>query len=663
MIDIKNFLPLNKKEALIRGWDELDFVLVSGDAYVDHPSFGGALIGRILESHGYRVGILAQPDWRQERNIKALGEPKLGFIVSSGNIDSMVNNYTASKMPRRKDEYSPGGHKGMRPDRAVSVYVQMIKNAYPDATVVIAGVEASLRRFAHYDYWSDSVMPSILVETKADMLMYGMTEHQVIELAQGLNKGWPIHKIRNIQGTCYISDEIPKKGDFEIIPGFEEVVRDKKEFAKAFVIENQEQNPYIGKTLLQKHGEKYLVQLPPSKPLTQKEMDEIYSLPFNRTYHPRYEKQGGIPALQEVEFSVTDHRGCFGGCSFCAISFHQGRIIQNRSEKSVITEVERMTTSPNFKGYVHDIGGPTANFRNLACKKQLKVGACKDRQCLFPTICPNLDIDHKDYLDILRKARTVKGVKKVFVRSGVRFDYVMADKNTAFIEELTKHHISGQLKVAPEHVSPNALKYMGKPNREVYDKFTACYNEINNKLDKKQYLVPYFISSHPGSTLEDAIELAEYTRDMGHNPEQVQDFIPTPGSLSTAMYYTELDPYTLKSIYVAKTQQEKSWQRALLQYRDPKNHKLVLEALTEAKRLDLVGFDQESLIRPRVFRSEEKRFNDRKSGKPSRETGKSSKETEKSYGENKSNNKNKNNNNNNKMNNFSKKTFKKKVMP
>lgn len=653
MIDIKNFLPLNKKEALIRGWDELDFVLVSGDAYVDHPSFGGALIGRILESHGYRVGILAQPDWRQERNIKALGEPRLGFIVSSGNIDSMVNNYTASKMPRRRDEYSPGGHKGMRPDRAVSVYVQMIKNAYPDATVVIAGVEASLRRFAHYDYWSDSVMPSILVETKADMLMYGMTEHQVIELAQGLNKGWPIHKIRNIQGTCYISDEIPKKGDFEIIPGFEEVVEDKKEFAKAFVIENKEQNPFIGKTLLQKHGEKYLVQLPPSKPLTQKEMDEIYSLPFNRTYHPRYEKQGGIPALQEVEFSVTDHRGCFGGCSFCAISFHQGRIIQNRSEESVITEVERMTTSPNFKGYVHDIGGPTANFRNMSCKKQLKVGACKDRQCLFPTICPSLDIDHKDYLDILRKARNVKGVKKVFVRSGVRFDYVMADKNTAFIEELTKHHISGQLKVAPEHVSPNALKYMGKPNREVYDKFTACYNEINNKLDKKQYLVPYFISSHPGSTLEDAIELAEYTRDMGHNPEQVQDFIPTPGSLSTAMYYTELDPYTLKPLYVAKTQQEKSWQRALLQYRDPKNHKLVLEALTEAKRLDLVGFDQEALIRPRVFRSEEKRFNDRKSGKYS-------KEAEKSYGENKDNNKKDNNKNNNKMNNFSKKTFKKK---
>lgn len=598
-IDNNKFLPLTKKEALARGWDELDFVLVTGDAYVDHPSFGTALLGRILEKEGYSVGIISQPDWRQERSIKVFGQPRLAFLVGSGNIDSMVNNYTAAKKPRRNDEYSPGGSKGLRPDRALSVYTKMVKEAYPECPVVIGGIEASLRRFAHYDYWSETVMPSILAETRADLLLYGMSEKQIKTLAQGLSKGWPIHKIKNIQGSCYIDENLPKNKDYSLVASYEEVSKDKMKFAQAFQTQSQEQNPFTGKTIVQKHGDSYIVQLPPSHPLSQSEMDEIYSLPFTRTYHPRYKNAGGVPSLAEVEFSVTDHRGCFGGCSFCAISFHQGRIIQNRSEESVLDEIKKMTLQPNFKGYIHDIGGPTANFRIPACKKQLKSGACKDRQCLDPEICPNLEIDHKEYLQILKKAREVDKVKKVFIRSGIRFDYLMADKKTNFMEEMCKYHVSGQLKVAPEHVSPNALKYMGKPNRKVYDDFVAKYEKTNEKIGKKQYLVPYFISSHPGCTLDDAIMLAEYTRDMGHNPEQVQDFIPTPGSLSTAMYYTELDPRTLKPIYVAKTQKEKSLQRALLQYRNPKNYDLVLEALKEADRLDLIGFGPKALIRPR----------------------------------------------------------------
>jgi len=582
-IDNNKFLPLTKKEALARGWEQLDFILVTGDAYVDHPSFGTALLGRILEKEGYSVGIISQPDWRQERSIKVFGEPRLAFLVGSGNIDSMVNNYTAAKKPRRSDGYSPGGGKGLRPDRALSVYTKMVKEAYPECPVVIGGIEASLRRFAHYDYWSDSVMPSILAETKADMLLYGMSEKQLKTLAEGLSKGWPIHKIKNIQGSCYIDKSLPKNKNYSLIASYEEVSSDKVKFAEAFQIQSREQNPFIGKILIQPHEDSYIVQLPPSLPLSQSEMDEIYALPFMRTFHPRYTNSGGVPALAEVEFSVTDHRGCFGGCSFCAISFHQGRIIQNRSENSVLDEIKKMTIQQNFKGYIHDIGGPTANFRNPACKKQLESGACKDRQCLDPEICPNLEIDHKDYLGILKKAREIPKVKKVFIRSGIRFDYLMADKKTDFMEEMCKYHISGQLKVAPEHVSPNTLKYMGKPKRKVYDEFVTKYEKINGKLDMKQYLVPYFISSHPGCTLDDAIMLAEYTRDLGHNPEQVQDFIPTPGSLSTAMYYTELDPRTLKSIYVAKTQEEKALQRALLQYRNPKNYDLVLQALTEKK--------------------------------------------------------------------------------
>ncbi|WP_036931732.1 YgiQ family radical SAM protein [Proteocatella sphenisci] len=593
------FLPLNKKEANLRGGEQVDFVLVTGDAYVDHPSFGTALIGRILEKEGFSVGIISQPDWRQDRSIKIFGEPRLAFLVGSGNIDSMVNNYTASKKPRRTDGYSPGGNSGLRPDRALSVYVKMVKSAYPDSAIVIGGIEASLRRFAHYDYWSDSVMPSILVDTKADMLMYGMSENQIKTLAQGLAKGWPIHKIKDIQGTCYLSKDLPKKNKYTLLSSFEEVTSDKIKFAETFQIQSKEQNPFIGQTLVQKHGDEYLIQLPPTKPLSQTEMDEIYNLPFTRTYHPRYKNAGGIPALQEVEFSVTDHRGCFGGCSFCAISFHQGRIIQNRSEESVLKEIQLMTKQPTFKGYIHDIGGPTANFRNVACKKQLTSGACKDKQCLDPIMCPSLEIDHSEYLSILRKARRIDKVKKVFIRSGVRFDYLMADKNTPFLEEMCEFHISGQLKVAPEHVSPNALKYMGKPDRKVYDNFVDKYKKTNEKLEKKQYLVPYFISSHPGCTLDDAILLAEYTRDMGHNPEQVQDFIPTPGSLSTAMYYSEVDPRTLKPIFVAKSQKDKSLQRALLQYRNPKNYELVYEALKTAGREDLIGHGPNALIKPK----------------------------------------------------------------
>lgn len=624
MLNIENdFLPLNKKEARAKGWEEVDFVLISGDAYVDHPSFGTAVIGRILEHEGYSVGIIAQPDWRDINSIKIFGEPRLAFLVGSGNIDSMVNNYTASKKPRRTDEYSPGGSKGHRPDRALTVYSKMVKEAYPESPLIIGGIEASLRRFSHYDYWSDSVMPSIMFDTDADMIMYGMSEKQVKELAKGLEKRWPIHKIRNIQGTCYRTYEIPKKLDYEMIPSYEEVKSDKFKFAEAFNVQSREQNPYIGKAVVQKHGDEYLVQLPPSMPLSQNEMDEIYKLPFTRTYHPRYKNSGGIPALTEIEFSVTDHRGCFGGCSFCAIAFHQGRIIQKRSDESVIEEIINMTKQNNFKGYVHDIGGPTANFRKPACKKQLKLGACKDRQCLFPEICPNLEIDHKDYLDILKKAREIPGVKKVFVRSGVRFDYLMADKKTDFMEELCKYHVSGQLKVAPEHVSSNVLKYMGKPNRKVYDSFVSDYNKVNQKIQKKQYLVPYFISSHPGSTLKDAILLAEYTRDMGYNPEQVQDFIPTPGSLSTTMYYTELDPRTMKPIYVAKSQKDKSLQRALLQYRDPKNYDLVLEALQKSNRMDLVGFGEKALIRYKnknTSKGNDKQFKSTNKSKPINKT-------------------------------------------
>lgn len=592
------FLPVNRKDMEYRGWDELDFVLVTGDAYVDHPSFGTALVGRLLEHEGFRVGIIAQPDFTRCESMKTFGRPKYAFLVASGNIDSMVNHYTAAKKPRSSDAYSPGGQKGLRPDRAVDVYCRLVKEAYPDVPVMIGGVEASLRRFAHYDYWDEAVRPSILETSGADLLMYGMSENQLKELSHGFEKGWPLHKMKNIQGTCYWSDTLPKKGDYVVLPGYEAVKKDKKKFAEAFAIQNKEQNPFLGKILVQPHGDKYLIQLPPAKPLSQPEMDEIYRLPFQRTYHPRYEKSGGIPALLEVEFSITDHRGCFGGCTFCAINFHQGRIIQNRSKESIVEEAKLMTTLPNFKGYIHDVGGPTGNFRNMSCKKQLKVGACKERQCLFPDICPNLEVDHKDYVDILRTVRKLDKVKKVFIRSGVRFDYIMADPDPTFFDEMCEYHISGLLKVAPEHVAPNALYYMGKPQRHVYEKFVKRYFAYNKRVGKEQYLVPYLMSSHPGCTLEDAVVLAEYVRDIGYNPEQVQDFIPTPGSMATAMYYSGYDPRTMQPVYVPRDPHEKAMQRALLQYRNPKNYDLVYEALVKANRQDLIGHGPKCLIRP-----------------------------------------------------------------
>ena len=592
------FLPVNRKDMEHRGWEELDFVLVTGDAYVDHPSFGTALVGRLLEHEGFRVGIIAQPDFTRCESMKTFGRPKYAFLVASGNIDSMVNHYTAAKKPRSSDAYSPGGQKGLRPDRAVDVYCRLVKEAYPDVPVMIGGVEASLRRFAHYDYWEDAVRPSILETSGADLLMYGMSENQLKELSHGFEKGWPLHKMKNIQGTCYWSDTLPKKGDYVILPGYEAVKKDKKKFAEAFAIQNKEQNPFLGKILVQPHGDRYLIQLPPAKPLSQPEMDEIYRLPFQRTYHPRYEKSGGIPALLEVEFSITDHRGCFGGCTFCAINFHQGRIIQNRSKESIAEEAKLMTTLPNFKGYIHDVGGPTGNFRNMSCKKQLKVGACKERQCLFPDICPNLEVDHKDYVDILRTVRKLDKVKKVFIRSGVRFDYIMADPDPTFFDEMCEYHISGLLKVAPEHVAPNALYYMGKPQRHVYEKFVKRYFAYNKRVGKEQYLVPYLMSSHPGCTLEDAVVLAEYVRDIGYNPEQVQDFIPTPGSMATAMYYSGYDPRTMQPVYVPRDPHEKAMQRALLQYRNPKNYDLVYEALVKANRQDLIGHGPKCLIRP-----------------------------------------------------------------
>lgn len=592
------FLPVNRKDMEHRGWEELDFVLVTGDAYVDHPSFGTALVGRLLEHEGFRVGIIAQPDFTRCESMKTFGRPKYAFLVASGNIDSMVNHYTAAKKPRSSDAYSPGGQKGLRPDRAVDVYCRLVKEAYPDVPVMIGGVEASLRRFAHYDYWEDAVRPSILETSGADLLMYGMSENQLKELSHGFEKGWPLHKMKNIQGTCYWSDTLPKKGDYVILPGYEAVKKDKKKFAESFAIQNKEQNPFLGKILVQPHGDRYLIQLPPAKPLSQPEMDEIYRLPFQRTYHPRYEKSGGIPALLEVEFSITDHRGCFGGCTFCAINFHQGRIIQNRSKESIVEEAKLMTTLPNFKGYIHDVGGPTGNFRNMSCKKQLKVGACKERQCLFPDICPNLEVDHKDYVDILRTVRKLDKVKKVFIRSGVRFDYIMADPDPTFFDEMCEYHISGLLKVAPEHVAPNALYYMGKPQRHVYEKFVKRYFAYNKRVGKEQYLVPYLMSSHPGCTLEDAVVLAEYVRDIGYNPEQVQDFIPTPGSMATAMYYSGYDPRTMQPVYVPRDPHEKAMQRALLQYRNPKNYDLVYEALVKANRQDLIGHGPKCLIRP-----------------------------------------------------------------
>jgi uncharacterized radical SAM protein YgiQ len=581
-----------------RGWDEVDFVYVSGDAYVDHPSFAHSIVTRIFEHMGFRIGMLPQPNWKSKEDFMKLGRPKIAFLVSSGNIDSMVNHYTASKKKRNDDVYSPGGKSGYRPDRADIVYCNRIREAYGDIPIILGGIEASLRRFAHYDYWDDKVRHSLLVDSSADLLIYGMGEKPVMEIANLLSYGKKVKDIKNIRGSCYMADDLSDLEKCLEIPSFEEVSKDKKTYAAAFKVQFEEQDPIRGATIVQKHGSKYIIQNPPAMPLSTEELDFVYSLPYTRTWHPMYNKLGGVPALKEVEFSITAHRGCFGGCSFCALNFHQGRIIQPRSEESIVREAEALSKQPGFKGYIHDVGGPTANFRKPSCKKQLKHGVCKNRQCLYPTPCPNLEVDHTGYVKLLRKIRRVPGVKKVFIRSGIRYDYLLCDKNPEFFNELVKHHVSGQLKVAPEHVSDRVLTHMGKPTRQLYDKFVDRYFDINKKQNMNQYLVPYLMSSHPGSDLKAAVELAEYIRDMGYNPEQVQDFYPTPGSLSTAMYYTGLNPITGEKVYIPKTPEEKAMQRALLQYRDPKNYPLVRKALINAGREDLIGYDKKCLIRP-----------------------------------------------------------------
>lgn len=596
----KDFLPITKADLERRGWDCVDFLYISGDAYVDHPSFGSAIITRLLESEGYRVGIIAQPDWNNNNSFQVLGKPRLGVLISSGVIDSMVNHYTVNKKIRSDDAYSPGGISGKRPDRAVIVYANKIKEVFKDVPIIIGGIEASLRRFAHYDYWSNSVRRSILLDSRADLLIYGMGEKPIVELARRLASGERINTITDIRGTAYLTNSIDNfsSKDAVLLPSYEEVKESKVKFAKAFKLQYDEQDPIRGKTLIQPHGNRYLVQNPPASPLTTQEMDRVYALPYQRTYHPVYQKDGGVPAIEEVEFSITSHRGCYGGCSFCALTFHQGRMIQKRSQKSILAEAKKLTALENFKGYIHDVGGPTANFRNRACSIQEKAGVCKDKNCLDNGGCKHLKVDHQEYLELLRQLRAIPEVKKVFIRSGIRYDYLMLDKNDDFFVELCAHHVSGQLKVAPEHVVDRVLQKMGKPSRAIYDRFVKKFTEINAQLGKEQYLVPYLLSSHPGSDLKAAIELAEYLRDIHYQPQQVQDFYPTPGTLSTCMFYTELDPRTLQKVYVPKAPKEKAMQRALLQYRKPENYKLVYQALKLAGREDLIGFGAKCLIRP-----------------------------------------------------------------
>lgn len=589
------FLVTERADMEARGWAELDFVLISGDAYVDHPSFAPAVIGRYLESKGYRVGIIAQPDWNDVNAFKKLGKPRLASLVTAGNLDSMLNKFTAAKKIRREDDYSPGGESGHRPDRATLVYSNRMKEAFRDVPLIIGGIEASLRRFGHYDYWSDTVRRSILVDSKADVLIYGMGELQIIELAEALDQNRFEESLPNIRGICYMSKDIPSIDCVEC-PSFEEIKVDKMAFADAFRIQYDEQDPFYGRPIVQKHGDRYVVQNVPALPLTQEQMDAAYDLPYTRKWHPSYDDKGGVPALSEVQFSLVSQRGCFGSCSFCAITNHQGRIIQNRSHQSLIDEAKLMINMDGFKGYIHDVGGPTANFRHLACDKQAVFGACKGRTCAAPEPCENLNTNHDDYIALLRKLRKLKGVKKVFVRSGLRYDYVLADNNKAFVKELCQYHVSGQLKVAPEHVSKRVTTMMGKAGKEEFLTFKKWFEEANRELGKKQYLVPYFMSSHPGCTLEDAIELAEFLRDQHMYPEQVQDFIPTPGSLSTCMYYTGINPLDGKPVYVAKKGRDKAKQRALMQYKNIENYDLVKEALIEANRRDLIGFGPECLI-------------------------------------------------------------------
>lgn len=594
------FLPVNRADMDAAGISQLDFVYICGDAYVDHPSFGHAIISRLLEAHGYKVGIIAQPDWRDKNSISILGEPRLGFLVSAGNMDSMVNHYSVSKKRRATDAFTPGGVMGKRPDYATIVYCNLIRQTYKHTPVIIGGIEASLRRLAHYDYWSDKMKRSILLESGADLISYGMGEHSIIEIADALNSGIAIKDITFIDGTVYKTRNREDIYDAIELPHYEKLLTNKKEYAKSFYTQYCNTDPFSGKRLFETYDKKlFVVQNPPSKPLAGNEMDQVYSLPFQRTYHPSYEALGGVPAITEVKFSLVSNRGCYGGCSFCALTFHQGRIIQTRSHESILAEAGQMVWEPDFKGYIHDVGGPTANFRAASCDKQLTKGVCPNKQCLFPKPCRNLKVDHTDYLKLLRKLRELPNVKKVFIRSGIRFDYLIYDKDQTFLQELCEHHVSGQLKVAPEHISNAVLEKMGKPGVEVYQKFVKAYKDTNEKLGKKQFLVPYLMSSHPGSALKEAIELAEFLRDLGYMPEQVQDFYPTPSTISTCMYYTGLDPRTMQPVYVAVNPHEKAMQRALIQYRNPKNYDLVLEALTKAGRTDLIGFDKKCLIRPR----------------------------------------------------------------
>ncbi len=594
----RQFLPTTAAEMRQRGWHQPDFVYVTGDAYVDHPSFGLAIISRTLEKAGYKVAMLPQPDWQGTQDFLRFGQPRLGFLVTAGVIDSMVNHYTAAKKRRGEDAYSPGGKAGLRPDRATVVYANRIREAFGAVPVLIGGVEASLRRFAHYDYWDDRVRNSILVDSGADLLMYGMGERTVIEAAKWLESGKSISE-SSIPGTCVMRAEVPDK--YIEIDSAETVAKDKKTHARAFKVQYDEQDPVRGKGIAQRHGKRYLVQHPPAMPLTERELDATYALPYLRTWHPMYDAAGGIPALSEVEFSIASTRGCFGSCSFCALTFHQGRIVSSRSKKSIVEEGRLLTHLPGFKGYIHDVGGPTANFRKPACRKQLYQGACKNRQCLFPKPCPNLEADHSELLQILRELRELPGVKKVFIRSGIRYDYLLADKHSRFLDELVRHHVSGQLKIAPEHISPSVLSHMGKPGRQVFERFLERYDEANEKAGMKQFVVPYFMSSHPGATLQDAVELAVYLKSSGLRPEQVQDFYPTPGTLATAMFFTGLDPRDMKEVYVAKQPRDKAMQRALMQYAQSHNRELVIEALKKANRTDLIGFGPGCLVGQRVI--------------------------------------------------------------
>ena len=624
------FLPICKDDMIERGWEQCDFVLVTADAYIDHHSFGTAIISRVLENAGYKVGIIAQPDWKSVDDFKKLGRPRLGFLVNGGNMDPMVNHYTVSKKLRKKDLYTPKGEMGKRPDRATIVYCNKIREAYKDVNIVIGGIEASLRRFAHYDYWENKVRKSILVDSGADLLVYGMSEKQIVEVADFLNQGFDGKYIRHIPGTCYIADSLDEIYEEHIVlPSFKEVSSDKRTYAECFKIQYDEQDPVRGRTLVQEHNGKYVVINKPEMPLSREELDRVYALPYQKTYHPIYEKDGGIAAIEEVKFSLVSSRGCSGNCSFCAITFHQGRIVTSRSEDSIVEEAEEITKYDDFKGYIHDIGGPTANFRKPACKKQLTLGACKHKRCMSPGICKNMEVDHREYLHLLRRVRKLPGIKKVFIRSGLRYDYIMADKDDTFFKELVEHHVSGQLKVAPEHVSPNVLKYMGKPAGKTYDEFRRKFFRITERLGKKQFIIPYLMSSHPGCKLEDAIMLAEYLRDINYQPEQVQDFYPTPGTLSTTMFYTGLDPLTMEEVYIPRSKEEKAMQRALLQFKNPKNYNIVYDALVKAGREDLIGNGPKCLIRDKnSFGKGNNHSNHKSSGRKSRNENSGRRESE-----------------------------------